>query len=46
MLDAGIMLPPSQHEAWFVSAAHRDEQLDATIRAAHNAFQAAPAEDR
>jgi len=46
MLDAGIMLPPSQHEAWFVSAAHRDEQLDATIRAGRNAFQAAPAEDR
>jgi len=46
MLDAGIMLPPSQHEAWFVSAAHRDEQLDATIRAARDAFQAAPAEDR
>ena len=46
MLDAGIMLPPSQHEAWFISAAHRDEQLDATIRAGRNAFQAAPAEDR
>jgi glutamate-1-semialdehyde 2,1-aminomutase len=46
MLDAGILLPPSQHEAWFVSAAHRDEQLDATIRAARDAFQAAPAEDR
>ena len=46
MLDAGIMLPPSQHEAWFISAAHRDEQLDATIRAARVAFQAASAEDR
>ena len=46
MLDAGIMLPPSQHEAWFVSAAHRDDQLDATIRAARGAFQAATAEDR
>ena len=46
MLDAGIMLPPSQHEAWFVSAAHRDDQLEATIRAARNAFQAAPAGDR
>jgi len=49
MLDAGIMLPPSQHEAWFVSSAHRDEQLDATAHAAHSAFIAnhsAPAEDR
>ena len=46
MLDAGIMLPPSQHEAWFVSAAHRDDQLESTIRAARNSFEAAPAEDR
>ena len=46
MLDAGVMLPPSQHEAWFISAAHRDDQLDATIRAARTAFQAAPAEDQ
>ena len=45
MLAAGIMLPPSQHEAWFVSAAHRDDQLDATVRAARGAFQGAPAED-
>ncbi|MDQ4035989.1 MAG: glutamate-1-semialdehyde 2,1-aminomutase [Chloroflexota bacterium] len=40
MLDAGIMLPPSQHEAWFVSAAHRPEHLDATIAAARAAFHA------
>jgi glutamate-1-semialdehyde 2,1-aminomutase len=46
MLDAGVMLPPSQHEAWFISAAHRDDQIDATIGAARGAFQAAPAEDR
>ena len=46
MLDAAIMLPPSQHEAWFVSAAHRDDQLDTTIRAARGAFQAATGEDR
>ena len=45
MLDAGIMLPPSQHEAWFVSAAHRDDQLDTTVRAARGAFSAEPAED-
>jgi glutamate-1-semialdehyde 2,1-aminomutase len=38
MLDAGIMLPPSQHEAWFVSAAHRATDIDATIEAARTAF--------
>ncbi|MGI8830766.1 MAG: glutamate-1-semialdehyde 2,1-aminomutase [Candidatus Limnocylindria bacterium] len=41
MLAAGIMLPPSQHEAWFVSAAHRDADLDATLRAARDAFAVA-----
>jgi glutamate-1-semialdehyde 2,1-aminomutase len=40
MLDAGIMLPPSQHEAWFVSAAHRNEHLEATVDAANRAFDA------
>ena len=34
MLDAGVVLPPSQFEAWFVSAAHDDEVIDATIEAA------------
>jgi glutamate-1-semialdehyde 2,1-aminomutase len=38
MLDAGVMLPPSQHEAWFISAAHRSEDLDATVRAAGDAL--------
>ena len=38
MLEAGFMLPPSQHEAWFVSSAHTDEDLDATLRAARRAF--------
>jgi glutamate-1-semialdehyde 2,1-aminomutase len=38
MLDAGILLPPSQHEAWFISAAHRDEDLDTTIRTAQRAL--------
>jgi glutamate-1-semialdehyde 2,1-aminomutase len=41
MLRAGIMLPPSQHEAWFVSAAHGDADLDATVRAASDAFAVA-----
>jgi glutamate-1-semialdehyde 2,1-aminomutase len=38
MLDAGVMLPPSQHEAWFVSLAHTPEDLDATVEAAGLAF--------
>ena len=44
MLAAGIMLPPSQHEAWFVSAAHRQADLDATLRAARDAFAVADRE--
>jgi glutamate-1-semialdehyde 2,1-aminomutase len=38
MLDAGVMLPPSQHEAWFISAAHGRAELDATLDAARHAF--------
>jgi glutamate-1-semialdehyde 2,1-aminomutase len=34
MLASGIVLPPSQFEAWFVSVAHDDEAVEATIRAA------------
>ena len=41
MLRAGILLPPSQHEAWFVSAAHSAADLDATVRAASDAFAVA-----
>ena len=41
MLQAGIMLPPSQHEAWFICAAHQDAEIDATLRAARGAFDAA-----
>ncbi len=41
MLAAGIMLPPSQHEAWFVSTAHRDADLDATLLAARDALAVA-----
>lgn len=33
MLDSGVVLPPSQFEAWFVSAAHDDGIIDATLRA-------------
>lgn len=38
MLDAGVNLAPSQFEAGFMSAAHSQDDLDATIRAAEQAF--------
>jgi glutamate-1-semialdehyde 2,1-aminomutase len=31
MLKEGIYLPPSQFEAWFISAAHDDAEIDNTI---------------
>ncbi|MBS1817160.1 MAG: glutamate-1-semialdehyde 2,1-aminomutase [Acidobacteria bacterium] len=34
MLARGIYLPPSQFEAWFLSAAHTRKDVDATITAA------------
>ncbi len=39
MLDAGIMLPPSQHEAWFVSAAHGPAEVETTGHAAARALR-------
>jgi glutamate-1-semialdehyde 2,1-aminomutase len=45
MLDRGVMLPPSPHEAWFVSAAHTDDDLDTTMFAARAAL-ASLSEDR
>jgi glutamate-1-semialdehyde 2,1-aminomutase len=41
MLDQGILLPPSQFEAWFVSMAHGRAEVAATIAAARVAFAAA-----
>ena len=40
MLDRGILLPPSQFEAWFVSMAHGPAELTATLDAAQAAFRA------
>ena len=40
MLDAGVLLPPSQFEAWFLSLAHGRDVLDETIEAARAAFRA------
>jgi glutamate-1-semialdehyde 2,1-aminomutase len=39
MLDQGIWLPPSQFEAAFLSAAHGDAEVQATIAAARAAFE-------
>ncbi len=39
MLTRGIYGPPSQFEAWFLSAAHSDRDITATIRAAQAAMR-------
>ena len=41
MLERGVLLPPSQFEAWFVSLAHGDEELARTLDAAGEAFRRA-----
>ncbi|MEB3298229.1 MAG: glutamate-1-semialdehyde 2,1-aminomutase [Candidatus Sericytochromatia bacterium] len=43
MRAAGVMLPPSQFESWFVSATHDKETLDLTREAARKAFGAVAA---
>ena len=40
MLDEGVLLPPSQFEAWFISAAHGEAEIGATLAAARAAFAA------
>lgn len=40
MLDEGIVLPPSQFEAWFVGLAHDEQAIEKTIAAARKAFKA------
>jgi glutamate-1-semialdehyde 2,1-aminomutase len=39
MMDQGIYLPPSQFEAWFISLAHTQKDLDKTIEACNTAFK-------
>jgi len=39
MLARGVYLPPSQFEAWFVSLAHGEAEVERTIEAAHEAFR-------
>jgi glutamate-1-semialdehyde 2,1-aminomutase len=38
MRESGIYLPPSQYEAWFVSAAHDEGLIDTTVEAARRAL--------
>jgi glutamate-1-semialdehyde 2,1-aminomutase len=44
MLDRGVYLAPSAFEAGFVSSAHDDAVIDATLSAARQAFKAIAAE--
>jgi glutamate-1-semialdehyde 2,1-aminomutase len=41
MLDAGVALPPSAYEAWFLSATHDDRVLDRVVSALPVAVEAA-----
>jgi glutamate-1-semialdehyde 2,1-aminomutase len=41
MLDAGVSLPPSAYEAWFVSAAHDEDALERIATALPVAARAA-----
>jgi glutamate-1-semialdehyde 2,1-aminomutase len=43
MLARGILLPPSQFEALFVSAAHSDDDIDRTVAAARASLEAVAA---
>ncbi|GGC87951.1 glutamate-1-semialdehyde 2,1-aminomutase [Tersicoccus solisilvae] len=43
MLDAGVYLPPSVYEAWFLSAAHDDAAMETVIAALPAAAEAAAA---
>jgi glutamate-1-semialdehyde 2,1-aminomutase len=40
LLEQGVVLPPSQYEAWFLSSAHHDEAIAHTLAAAAAAFAA------
>jgi glutamate-1-semialdehyde 2,1-aminomutase len=37
MLDEGVWLPPSGYEAWFVGAAHGEDEIDRTLEAVERA---------
>ncbi|MFC4598551.1 glutamate-1-semialdehyde 2,1-aminomutase [Cohnella hongkongensis] len=39
MLERGVYLAPSKYEAWFLTTAHADADIDATLAAAEEAFR-------
>jgi glutamate-1-semialdehyde 2,1-aminomutase len=39
MMEQGVYLPPSQFEAWFLSLAHTQKDLDKTIEACDTALK-------
>jgi glutamate-1-semialdehyde 2,1-aminomutase len=39
MLKQGINLAPSKYEAWFVTLAHTEEDVEYTLKAVENAFK-------
>jgi glutamate-1-semialdehyde 2,1-aminomutase len=41
MLDAGVLLPPSPFEAWFLSLAHGEAEIERIVAAARVAFRVA-----
>ena len=45
LLDRGVMLPPSQFEAWFISLAHDEALIDRTVEAVGEALEASAAVD-
>ena len=38
MLHQGINLAPSKYEAWFITIAHTEEDIEATLHAVENSF--------
>ena len=45
MLERGIYLPPSQFEAWMLSSAHDEADVEVTVQAAAEAFVVATRDD-
>jgi glutamate-1-semialdehyde 2,1-aminomutase len=39
MMEQGIYLPPSQFEAWFLSLAHTQKDLEKTVEGCERAFK-------
>jgi glutamate-1-semialdehyde 2,1-aminomutase len=44
MLKQGINLAPSKYEAWFLTIAHTEEDIDATLNAVNHAFSSLKSE--